>query len=316
MRLLIVVIFVFTQLGCREQLDKVETFKFDANQIASKEVHNYEFLSDGRIKADNSIKYYYKAGVQIFTLDSRLIYEYNNNSKVQIISDLSDSTKSIKVYNEIDSLIANYNINTLGDTTFLEKINYENGKEKSKISRLLSLRFKDTDDIVTQIKDKIRIYDTLYYIKTTKLYDGDHLKKSIILDKNNKVTEERHHFYKGNEQVKEMTYLFLDDTRYLSETIYYTPNQTNEPDYLSIGTDGDTLAIHKTIYQDDMKILTHYLVPYNSQYFRYYNKKNQLIGTVDINWIDKTKNVYSYKYDDKGNLLEEAQYIEGLNHAR
>jgi YD repeat-containing protein len=311
MRLLIILIFVFTLVGCVEQLDKIEKFKFDASQIARKEVHSYEFFKDGRIKADNSIAYFYKEGIQIFILDSRLIYHYYDNPKVQIISDLNDSSKSIKVYNELDSLIANYNINSFGDTTFLEKINYENGKEKSRISRIISLRF--TDDMDSQIKDKIRTYDTLNYYKTERLYYGEFLKKSFIMDKNNKVTEERHHFYKENEKIKEITYSFLGNARYVSETTYYTPNQTKEPDYLTIGTDGDTLAIQKTIFQSDMKILTHYLVKYNSQYFLYYNKKNQLIGSVDINWIDKTKRVYSYKYDEKGNLLEEADYTERIN---
>jgi hypothetical protein len=299
--------------SCENQREKIEKFVFDNKQISSKKTHKYDFFPDGKIKTDHVIRYYIMAGVPFDSIASTEQYTYNSKGQVESVFDVSDSTKQLKLYNELDSLIADLTINKSGDTTMLTIVDFNNGHETRTTRRMLNPKFPENpEDLKTM---DLRNYDTIYFI-TESVYINNRLEKTISKDKNGKVDTETEFVYNGNKKAKTLTYSFLGDTKYLSETTNYQDNDAKNPDFVTIGVQNDTLAYFKTIFQDDIKIEIHYNGQFNSHALWYYDKKNQLIGMVDMNYSDKQKHVYSYKYDDKGNILEELNYKERLSNAR
>src|SRR5688572_19365825 len=255
MRLLTILTFMSILWSCEKQREQVEKFVFDNKQISTKDIHRYEFYSDGKIKTDNSISYMFISGVAIDSTFSKQYYQYNNKGQIVSISNLRDSTMQIKLYNDLDSLIAEYTINSYGDTTRLAVTDYKKGKVTRRTNRMLSIRLLENfDNLKTE---DFTNYDTLLYI-TDLIYDGDNHIKSLSLDKNENVTEEIQFVYEGDKLVKSTTYTFLGDAKFISQTTNYLTNEMNGTDYITIGTRGDTISLQKTILKDNMEIVIHY----------------------------------------------------------
>ena len=314
MRQLIIILTATVVLwSCEKQKEQIEKFVFDNKQISSRTIHKYEFYSDGRVKTNNAVTHYIMAGLPFDSTVSKQLFTYNSKGKLESIFDPTDSTKQVKFYNELDSLITDLRINKYGDTTFLAKIQIQNGKETRRINRMLSLKFPENpDDFKTM---NIRNYDTLYFLTESIYHDGQ-LDKTISKDKDGNVTEETQFIYDGDKKTKTLKYSFLGASKYLSETTNYINNNSKEPDYITIGTQEDTVAYKTTLLQDEMRIVVNYFGQFNSQNIWYYDKKNRLVGMVDLNLTERVKQVYSYKYDDKGNTLEELNYKERISNAR
>jgi len=278
-----------------------------------KEIHRYEFYSNGKIKSDNAVSYTYMAGIPVDSTITKEYYKYNSMGKIFSITNLTDSTKLIKSYNDLDSLISETKINVYGDTTYLSLTDYENGKVIKKSDRMLFVKLPKNFDNLK--KEDLKNYDTLLF-KTNFIYDGDLNTKSLSIDKNGKVTEETEYLYEGERQTKAITYSFLGDVKYVKQTTNFSTDDAKDPDYVTIGMQGDTIALKETIFKDDIRIVINSMIESNTQDFSYYNKKGQLIGTVLVYLNDKLKTVNSYTYDNKGNVIEEANYRERNNNAR
>lgn len=313
MRLLIILTLGSILWSCEKQREQVEKFVFDSKQISTRDIHRYEFYADGKIKVDYSVSYVYMGGVPIDSTISREYYQYNNTGKIVSITDLTDSTNRIKLYNELDSLIADYSINSWGDTTLLYLFDYKNGKVIREVNRTLTI--KSPENIRDMKLGDFRNYDTLL-LRTDLIYEGDVHTKSLAIDERGDVTEEIHFLFEGSKQTKTIIYSFLGDAKYVKETTTFLENGSEEPDLLTIGTQGDTIAFKKTIYQDDQRIVINYMGELNTQDIWYYNKNSKLIGTVLLNLNEKTKTVYSFSYDNNGNLMEETSYTARMNNAR
>ncbi|HTH57628.1 MAG TPA: hypothetical protein VL728_16370 [Cyclobacteriaceae bacterium] len=295
--------------SCEKQRKQIEEFVVNQKQISSKTIHEYEFYPDGKIKTDHSRILYIRAGRTLDTLSSKKEFKYHANGKVESIFDASDSAKTFKTYNDMDSLITDIRINGFGDTTFFEKIDYQNGNETRRISRLLMTKFSaNAEDIK---KTDFRNYDTLLDI-TQFMYVGKLREKALSIDKNGNITAEIHYIYNQGKHIKTIVYSFLGSTKYIRETTDYTDGETKEPDYVTVGPRGDTIAFQKTTSENDMRI-TVICNNLNSRDIWYYNKKNQLVGTVSIDYLSHMKYFNAYTYDDKGNILEEQNYKESLN---
>lgn len=297
--------------GCEKQRGQVEKFVFDSKQIASRQIHIYEFYDDGKIKIDSSVTYYYMASVPFDTIVSKDIYEYTNKGKVKSIISLPDSAKRLMTYNEIDSLTGDFRINQAGDTTLLLVNEYQNGKLIRTITRMLSARLPSR---VEDIKmEDFRSYDTLLYI-SEMTYNGDQIEKSISKDAKGNITGESESIYEDGREIKSLSYSFIGNTKYISETTNYIYGKGNEPDFITTSAQGDTISMRKTVFQDDMRIVINYFGQTDSQDIQYYDKQKRLIGNIAL--MDNIKYVYSYKYDDKGNKTEETNYKERVSNAR
>lgn len=299
--------------SCEKQRQQVEKFVFDSKQIASRQIHTYEFYGDGKIKADNSVTYYYMASVPFDTIVSKDVYEYTDKGKVKSIISLTDSTKRLITYNEIDSLTGDFRINQTGDTTFLALNEYHNGKLTKTINRMLSARFpSNAEDIKTE---DFRIYDTLLYI-SEMTYNGDQIKKSISKDAKGNITGENESIYEDGREIKSVSYSFIGTEKYINQTTNYIYGKGKHPDYITTNPKGDTISFQKTVFQDGMRIVTNYFSQVGSQDIWYYHKQNRLVGNINLNLRDKIKYVYSYKYDAKGNKIEEVNYKERFSNER
>lgn len=313
MRLPIILIFLTTILGCEKQREQIEKFVFDNRQISTKDVYRYEFDGNGRIKTTYSTNFMYMAGVPFDSTTYVKRYEYNDKGQITKIFDTIDSTWQTKFYNELDSLIADYTINNYDDTTRMTTLTYTNGKTHKRVDRMLITKLPDNFENLR--KEDLRNYDTTLFI-TEFVYEGDQHVKSLSFDKDGTLTEEVNLIYENGKKTKTITYSFLGDSKFIRETTVYNDNEEGDFGSVTIGTQGDTTGFQKTIIQDQNKIKINYMKQFNMQDIAYYDKNGRLIGTVLVDLNEKVKTVYSYTYDDKGNVIEEATYRERVNNAR
>ncbi len=245
----------------------------------------------------------------IDTIISKDLFSYTETGKIRSINSLTDSTRQIKIYNEMDSLIGDYNINQLGDTSFLTTNEYTKGKLTKSIHRRLSSKLPD--DMKDFKEEDLRNYDTILFI-TEFIYSGDLVERSIIKDKKGNILNESHNTYEEGKLKKVETYSYLGSAKYISETTNYS-YRGGEADFKTIDRQGMPIFSKRTTFQNDMKIVTNYSGETNSQSIWYYNKQNQLIRNVIVNLDEGTKQVYSYVYNKNGNLTEEISHNEKVN---
>ena len=312
MRLLIS-LTILTLLGCEKQKQQIEKFVFDNTQISSKSIYKYDFDERGRISTAYSTNIIYIAGVPLDSTTYVQLYEYNDKGKIVKVFDSMDSTWQAKFYNEFDSLIADYTINKYSDTTRMEIINYLNKKSYKKFRRILSMKMPENFENIK--KEYLRNYDTLSSM-TEFVYEDDLHIKTLSFNKNGALTEEVELIYENSQITKTITYSFLGDNKYISETTFYSDNNSDGQDLTTIGIRSDTIGFQKTILQDQGKITIDYIGEFNTQHISYYDKVGRNIGIVLLDFNEKTKTVYSYTYDDKGNMIEESSYKERINMTR
>ncbi|MBB2147225.1 hypothetical protein GM921_17120 [Pedobacter sp. LMG 31464] len=311
MRPTVTALILLLILGCKRQQDQIEKFIFDNSQVNTKQVHKYTFFTDGKIKIDKSIIYTYMAEKAVDSMVFTKEFFYNKKGKIERIIELENGDKELKVYNAQDSLIGNFKINKENDTTFSEKTFYENGKKTSLDTRWLRLKLPDFEN---PKKEALRSFDTLLTRKEF-LYQNDLISKTIVTEQG-KLQEEVLYFYKDGVQYKKETYSFLKGLKYLKETTTFNLKNNNKSDFVAINNEGDTSTVKETIRQENTTIIATNYKSAGIQIIEYYNEKNQLIGTIDVNLKDKIKNIASISYDNKGNIIEESSYRQRLNDFR
>lgn len=309
MKRTILLIISALAVGCQKQSERIEKFVFDNTQVTMQETHTYEFDSNGRISADYSVTVMYMSGLPFDSSNYVKRYEYNGKGQVTRIFDSLDSTWQTKFYNTTDSLVADYKVNSYGDTVRMTLINYSHGKSHKRIDRILGPRL---DSYKNLTKASVRDYDTLLFI-TDFIYAGDKHVKSVSFDKDGTVTSEVEIIYDNGKHTKSITYAFLGDKRFVQETSVYTLNETNGQDVVTMGNLGDTISYTKSIVQDGKKITCGDYGQFNMKDFTYYDEAGRMIGHVMINLNERIKNVSSYAYDDNGNLLIYSSYRERLD---
>jgi YD repeat-containing protein len=314
MRQLFIILTIGAVLaGCQNQKEQLEKFVFDNSQISHKTLHNYMFDNSWRIKYDRRISYQYMAGVPLDSTVTETIFQYNDKGLLVSAIDLPDSSRQVKIYNDLDSLIGDYRINHFGDTTNVAVTVYDGNNVVRRINRHLSMRLPESFENIK--KEDLRNYDTMLFI-TDLIYDKDLHVKTLFKDKVGMVSEETEQYYEKDKRTKTITYSFLGDAKYIKETTFYETTKDHEPDFVSVGTQGDTIAIQKTIKKSDGRIVLNYNKEFGMQDIWYYDNVGQLIAIamVDVNAQEKT--ISKYTYDTRGNKVEEITYRERLNNAR
>lgn len=307
MRFLIILVALTTIFSCSKQKEQIEKFVFDNTQISYKEIHRYEFDKNGKIKTDYTTDLMYIAGVSIDTTTSEKHFEYNDKGQIIRVFDTFDSVRRTRFYNESDSLIADYAINNYNDTTELTVITYLDGKNHKITDRRLILKIPE--DINDLTKEGVRNYDTLYHI-IELIYDGDQHVKTLLYDKDGAVTEEIKFYYEDGLKTESITYAFVGDNKYVKETTTYSENDTHTPDVVATNIRGDTTFFLKTILQNENKIVISVgsIEQFSMTDISYYDKNGLLTGTILLDPLQNLKTIYSYTYDSRGNLLEQANY--------
>ena len=145
MRPIFIILTIGTLLtGCEKQKEQLEKFVFDNSHIAHRTVHKYVFDNNWRIKLDRSISYRYMAGVPLDSTVSETILQYNDKGQLIAAIELPDSSRQVKIYNDLDSLVGDYRINSFGDTTNLTVTEYDGDKVVRRINRHLGMRIPES----------------------------------------------------------------------------------------------------------------------------------------------------------------------------
>lgn len=309
MRIRLLLIIIAATFGCKQQQEAVEKFVFDNTQIATLETHNYDFDTNGRIIADHTTTHLFMGNVPFDSSSHTKRFEYNEKGQTARIFDTRDSTWQFKFYNTIDSLIADYTINTYGDTIRMTIIEYSIGKSHMKMDRLLARNLPEDPEDLT--KWGSRNYDTII-LKTQFIYEGDRHIKSLSLDRHGKVTKETEFVYTAQAFTKAITYDYLGEHKFVKETSYHKEVKINEPDSWTIGALGDTTAFTKTIFQNEKKVIHVYMGDLNMHDVIYYDRGDRMIGKVMLDLDQQIKTTISYKYDGRGYLIEESSYNEKI----
>jgi hypothetical protein len=307
-QLTIILIISIAWTGCKKEKNQLDKFAFDKNQIAFREVHKYSFNKNGKIAVDRSTSYYYMAGVVFDSITYETHFQYNTKGKLISAVELPDTSRQIKIYNNLDSLVGDYRINQYGDTTFLTVTVYDQNKIVRRINRNLQMKLSNT----SLKKEGLRNYDTLLLVTDLIYENGKHI-RSLSRDKTGMVIGETEQFYEGNQLTKTLAYAFLGDTKYLSETTYYKNKGDQNPDFFSIGTQGDTVAMKKTTFKSDGKAILDYNKKSAMQGLWYYDNANKLLATVMVDLSAREKTVSKYTYDNRGNKIEEVTFKVSLD---
>jgi hypothetical protein len=218
--------------GCSNHSGETEDFTFNEKYLYSRTVHNYEFHPDGKIKSDFTTNYYYEDGVPTDTsMVEQDQFFYNSKGNVERILNFANSSEQFKIYNNLDSLVADYTI-IKGDTFLVNKFNFQNEK-KVKRTSLMFLRRKSPHDLS---------YDTVGSISEL-VYTGEILDKEIRKYTSGEVTQVH----------------------------YYPTCKKDLYDFVVIGAKGDTSTITKNIFQENRRIVTYEHPPEPSKDTLYYD---------------------------------------------
>lgn len=217
--------------GCSNRSRETEDFSYDEKYLYSRTIHNYEFHPNGKIKSDFTTNYRYEDGVptDTSTVEQDQFF-YNPKGNVERILNLANSAEQFKIYDNLDSLVADFTI-IKGDTFQIDKFNFQNGK-KVKRTSLMFLRRKSPQD---------RSYDTLGSVSEL-VYKGEFLDKEI------------------------RTYISGE----VMQVHYYPTRMKDLYDFVVIGVKGDTSTITKNIFQEDRRIVTYEYPPESSKDTLYY----------------------------------------------
>jgi hypothetical protein len=304
MRYFLIVFFSFLLFTCSKKKDQIEKFIFDKKQINTQKVYSYTFYPTGKPKTKASTLYYYFNGVIIDSASFKEKIIYNKKGLISKIE--SEKANEYYFYDSKDSLIAKHEINSFGDTIHLEKNLYMNGELVQRINRHLTIKLKE--DIT---KTDFRDYDTMYW-KTNFEHPHDTLTISQVRDSKNKLENIYHTYYKNTIPVKEVEYAFLGEQEYLKSTVHYDIAHPNTGDFFNITPLGDTIGLQKTVHTDSLKVISFWNRDWGHYEFWFYNKKNRLIKTIQENYTEKKRDVFTYTYDSRGNCIEEINFTERI----
>jgi hypothetical protein len=301
--------FMVIIFGCEKPIERLEKFVFDGKQIATRDVYRYEFDEKGRIKTAFSTTFWYMGGAVFDSSNSVKDYEYNDKGQIVRIFDSIDSTLQTKLYNDLDSLIGDYTVDNYGDTLRMTVTTYSKGKSHRTYDRMLFVKPLENSENVKN--EDLRNYDTLS--STSELiYEGENHTKSLTIEKDGTVSQEIQFFYENGRKAKAITFSFIGEEKFISATTTYIENNTNEPDAITVGPQGEGIGVLRTIFQDQGRIVINEMAQMNMQDIIYYDKNGRRTGNVLMDFNEKVKHVRSYTYDKKGNVIEEADYSEKI----
>lgn len=304
MKYLIIILSILFLLSCSKQKEQFEKIVFDARQINSQTLHTYTFYPSGKIKTTQSVQYFYKNGSRIDSLVYEKTFFYNNKGRIIRIEE--DNTNEYYLYNNLDSLIVKYSVNSFGDTSFLDKISYKDGRVNSRLYRRLAIKFEE-NLTTTDLRNYDTIFDEIQYH-----YLGDSLEVQVFKDLRHEVTAEINTYYSNGKRLKAIHYNFLGDLKYVQNTTIYDLSELENPDYVDVNPSGDTTGFQKTNFKDSVRIVSTFLSVVDTRDYSFYNMRNQLIKSVMEDLPNQRRDIFTYLYDSKGNLIEETHFTERI----
>jgi len=284
--------------GCKKERKDLGQIVAYSQDRASREIHNYTYDKNGNIILDNEVIYDIMNQRVIDTIrtTSRYMYEKNNLIKIDIQSEIPElsMTKFYK-YNVKDSLTHEVWIELNGDTTYINKFQYDKSGN-TLVEETRKLWNKRTVEEIKNNPAKI-IYDTIY-LKWENEFSGHDRTLSRAINKSGEVESEVIFTYENGRKVKAETYKFIGTAKYLYSTQTYDYTNYAKGEYETIDVKGfpiESLSVEirkgrlykRTIILDDYMIM------------QFFDDSGRVIKDADFS----SKRVTDYIYDKKGNRI-------------
>lgn len=212
------------------------------------------------------------------------------------------------------------------------KFNYEKGvltdsaafdnkqffyNSKGQIDRILDLtdssqRFKLYDNLDSLILDYTIVNGDTFLVDRFNFKNGKKIKRTRLMFAKTKSSQDSGYDTLGSigEFVYDGQILKKEIQKYITgeinEVHYFPTSKTGVYDFILIGPKGDTLIITKTILHDDNHIVVRENLKETLRDTLYYDNKGRLVRQINNNTDSRYS--YSFRYDDKGNLLEMSGY--------
>jgi hypothetical protein len=303
--------FVFL-IGCRDEISK---FLFDSAKMSNLIQYEYKFEQNKKIE---KIEKYYTImfGQVVDTMISKTNYVYNKKGLLEkeIRSQIHDGKPDIKLYNYDlnDSLIAEVDINSDGDTTFIEKYaNYPDGKKRIYL-RYLVTRVDPNADFETWVKNK-RTYDTTL-VSNDYIYEKNECKSLKEYDKYQRLSKIIEYYYKGKRVDKEIHYSFFNNIKLLTQIKYFDYSKNDLiPDYYSLSSKNDTIGYCINDFKNKKLTTSTESFESGNVINKLFYENGKVIGDITISKDMNRKNFYLTSYYDNGEIKEGKSYNEKIN---
>jgi hypothetical protein len=299
-------------IGCKDEILK---FHFDSTKMSNLVQFEYKYQQNKKIEA---IEKYYTImfGKVVDTMITKINFIYNKKGLLEkeIRSQINDDKPDIKLYSYDlnDSLINELDINSDGDTTFIEKYAYYPNGKKRIYYRHLMTKIDPNASIKTLIESK-RTYDTTI-IFNNYIYEKNECKYLKEYDKHQRLSKIIEYFYKDKRVDKEIHYSFFNKIKLLTQTKYFDYSKNDlVPDYYSLGSNNDTIGYCINEFKNmKLKISTESFESGDLIIKKFY-ENGKVIGDISISKEMNRKEFYLTSYYDNGEIKEGKSYSEKIN---
>ena len=301
--------------GCAYVQEEVAQALIENMDFQYIDKYDYEYTQRGDIKYRKLMSYKY---ANTTLIDSTFVitkYEYDTmgrlveeTNKIQasgtgdnkdiliFLTYLSYPPKILYRYNDMDSVIANYELNQFGDT--IKRV------EKEYVDEKVVTEFTRHIDFLPNESSKISM-DTTYLYKEF-VYEDSKLKRIIENDKSGYVTSVEDFIYQDTLLIKKVKYDSLFDQAVINEiTEYDYANDPENPDVTIKKPEplDFIISLKKSIRLNGQKVVIHFRSEEFSVDSTFYNTAGHPERSVHTNFETNTKIKKSFRHNKNGNVI-------------
>ncbi|MBB6613187.1 hypothetical protein H7F15_19285 [Pontibacter sp. Tf4] len=250
MKKILFLLCVFLLSQCKQ---KASESKLNDSNFTEGEVIHYQYDESGRLVKERKVSYLL-VGNKPDSLSFVTTYFYDKKGRKIKVEDHDGSDELLSTtffnYDSRDSLLAEYIVDTHGDTTTLVENAYgENGNLHLNKHRQL-LNTQSEDDLLNGKSN----YDTLFTL-TENFYQSGLLIRSTDRDVNNALVVESEYKYDGQKLVKMEVYEFQDSKKQLRIANFY-PNidKASGLERITVNILGDTIGVRRIEKHESGKV--------------------------------------------------------------
>lgn len=271
------------------------------NSFTEGEIIDYQYDASGRLVQEHR-ESYFLMGNRPDSLKIYTTYLYDEKGRKVKSKELDESNQDLSttlfLYNQRDSLLAEYTIDALGDTTRLVENSYnEDGKLHLVIHR--QLLNKQSEDAILNGQ---RSFDTLF-TWTENFYEVGLLIKSTDRDSKNTLISEREYEYNGQQLVKLKVYEFPGSQKQLTLTNTYFPKDlVSTFERVTVNMLGDTIGVKQVVKNEKGNVAK--IIELDTEtgfvFITNINEQGRIVAETEIIKAIGEKTIRNFTYDSLG----------------
>lgn len=291
--ILLIVPAILLMISCSVKQEEIIQKIIEASDIKTVSKHNYQYTEDGKILVDEFEEYSIVNGEKFVNFKITSAYDYNSKGLLIVNTNIIDSDdvewkeslqiiypfKNSYLYNSYDSIVARYSENEKGDTILFSATEYDDGNK-----------------IIKYIHNYADVLSVTDYTYKEGLVDKE------IEKTNGEIESESEYVYEDTVLTKVIRYSFLAGSKYI-ESVKEFPRDSSGLNVIEKDGSGNIIYFSKTITVNDQKLKISLAESMLDSMF--YNELGQAYRLKTVDMYTGLAEEYSYKYDEKGNLLEE-----------